>query len=221
MQHSVHTLSSGISVLLNLDNLLSGKLYWTELHYRVLPMCEGKAITSSNKLHSFHVWTPNTVEFFEFQKGGRRVTFQCMEWSSSEQEVMIDTPAASLQRHNGTKEQKTNMKLMSKALGFCLWSCIGVISEEGPCPCTTLLSKPPLTIPAGVRREEDKGSSLWGMEAVVMRGMSRGRMGLEVTAGLWPDERGSCGAKRLFWHHDWAPWAKVPNPYYMDKDPAD
>lgn len=71
---------------------------------------------------------------------------------------MIDTPAESLQRPIGTKEQKTNMKLMSKALGFCLWSCIGVISEEGPCPCTSLLSTP--TIPTGVWHEEGQGSSL-------------------------------------------------------------
>lgn len=72
----------------------------------------------------------------------RLLTFQCLQWSPRRQEVMIDTPAASLQRGSGTKEQKTNMKLMSKALGFCLWSCIGVISEEGPCPCTSLLSTP-------------------------------------------------------------------------------
>lgn len=65
---------------------------------------------------------------------------------------MIDTPAVSLQRHSGTKEQKTNMKLMSKALGFCFWSCIGVISEEGPCPCIRLLSTPPSLLGSGMRR---------------------------------------------------------------------
>lgn len=62
---------------------------------------------------------------------------------------MIDTPAAT---HNGTKEQKTNIKLMSKALGFCLWSCIGVISEEGPCPCTSLLSTSRFLLGSGMRR---------------------------------------------------------------------
>lgn len=82
----------------------------------------------------------------------RPVTFQCTEWSSGKREVMIDTPAVSLQRRNGTKEQKTNMKLMSKALGFCLWSCIGVISEEGPCPCISLLSTPPSPLGSGMRR---------------------------------------------------------------------
>lgn len=48
------------------------------------------------------------------------VIFQSIKWSLGKQEVMIDNPAVSLQRTTGTKEQKTNMKLMSKALSFCL-----------------------------------------------------------------------------------------------------
>lgn len=73
---------------------------------------------------------------------------------------MIDIPAAHQQRRSTTNEQKTNIKLMSKALGFCPWSCIGVISEEGPCPCTSFLSTPSSSpIPTGVCHEEGPGSS--------------------------------------------------------------
>lgn len=62
----------------------------------------------------------------------------------AEQEVMIDTPGASPQKaESSTKEQSSDIKAVSKAPGFCLWSCIGVISEEGPCPSTSLLSTPP------------------------------------------------------------------------------
>lgn len=88
----------------------------------------------------------------------RLVTLLSIEWSSGKQEVMIDMPAASPQRSNGTTEQKTNMKLMSKAFCFCLWSCIGVISEEDPCPC---IKHPPLFFSSlGVWHEEVQGISL-------------------------------------------------------------
>lgn len=145
----------------------------------------------------------------------RPVTFQCIKQCSGKQEVMIDTPVASLQRHNGTKEQKTNMKLMSKALSFCLWSWIGVISEEGPCPCPSFLSIP--LPPHWGLAWGGLGQLTWGN----VWSLSQGWTGLEVMAGLWPDEQGSCEAKGLFWHHDWAPWAEVPNPYYMHKGTAD
>lgn len=118
------------------------------------------------QIHYIHfMFDHQTAEFFEFENGGL--------YASSHFSVhglkLWSTPLQPVQRYNGTKEQKTNMKLMSKALGFCLWSCIGVISEEGPCPCTSLLSTPlPIPIPAGVRHEEGKGSSLGGMEGVVV-----------------------------------------------------
>lgn len=133
----------------------------------------------------------------------RLVTLQSIEWSSGKQEVMIDMPAASPQRSNGTTEQKTNMKLMSKAFCFCLWSCIGVISEEDPCPC--IKHPPPFFFPhwgSGMRRSR---ASHWGNGRSGQRAMSQGSTGLEVTASLWLDEPESCDAKRLFWHHDWAP----------------
>lgn len=58
----------------------------------------------------------------------------------AKQEVMIDTPGASPQKAESlTKEQSSGIKAVSKAPGFCLRSCIGVISEEGPCPSTSLL----------------------------------------------------------------------------------
>lgn len=128
MQHSTHALSLGIFVLLNLDNLLSGMSYWTELHYLVQPMCEGKEIIRSNKLHSFHVWTPNTVEFFEFEN--------CWLYASSHFSVhgMELRQAGSYDRHpcsestkaqwnKGTKDQyETDVKgsrLLSLELYWC------------------------------------------------------------------------------------------------------
>lgn len=143
-----------------------------------------------------------------------RHTFFFFFWQHLEikQEVMIDTPAASPQRLGWTKEQKTNIKPMSKAVGFCLWSCIGVISEEGPCPSTSFLStppnQPPPPPPARVCcHEEGKGSSLREMEGLVVGATSPGRTGLEVTAGLWPHERGSRRAKEAFL----ASWLSSPS----------
>lgn len=90
---------------------------------------------------------------------------------------------------------------MSKALSFCLWSCIGVISEEGPLPLHQFsIDHPHPRWGSAMRRA--RGAHLGGMEGLVVRATSPGRTGLEVVAGLWPDERGSCDAKRLFWHHD-------------------
>lgn len=86
--------------------------------------------------------------------------FSTWNETQAKQEVMIDIPAAQLQRPSTTNEQKTNIKLMSKALGFCLLSCIGVISEEGPCPCTSVLSTPLPPSFYGVCHEEGRGRSL-------------------------------------------------------------
>lgn len=102
---------------------------------------------------------------------------------------MIDTPAASPQRLGRTKEQKTNIKPMSKAVGFCLWSCIGVISEEGPCPSTSFLSTPPdqpppPPPPARVCcHEEGEGSSLREMEGAGRRGRVPGEDGVRSHGG--------------------------------------
>ena len=74
-------------------------------------------------------------------------------------------PAGRLQRHNGTKEQKTNMKLMSKAFCFCLWSCIGVISEEGPWSYI----KPPQS-PLGSGMKRARAAHFGEMEGVVVAG---------------------------------------------------
>lgn len=58
----------------------------------------------------------------------------------AEQEVMIDTPSPQ-KAESWTKEQSGGIKAVSEAPGFCLCSCIGVISEEGPCP--SIDSAPP------------------------------------------------------------------------------
>lgn len=61
MQRSVRALSLGISVLLNLENLLS--LTAQSHDTCVLTMCEGKEIINSDKFRSFHVPPPNTVKY--------------------------------------------------------------------------------------------------------------------------------------------------------------
>lgn len=127
-----------------------------------------------------------------------------------------DTPAPCPRRLCPTKEQKTCIKLMSEAPSARFWSCIGVISRESP--STRFLSTLSFTPPG---HEEGQSSSLGGPERLAIQGTSPGKTGLEVTAGLWPDEGGSCDAKRLSWHHGWAPWAKVPYPYYMHQGLAD
>lgn len=117
--------------------------------------------------------------------------------------------------NKGTKDQ---YKADVRGSHASLWSCIGVISLEGPCPCTSFLSTLSFT-PVG--HKDGQSSSLGGRERLRIQGTSPGKAGSEVTTGLWPEEGGSCKAKRLFWHHDWAPRAKVPYPYYMHQGAVD
>lgn len=219
MQSGMHALSLGMFVWLNVDNLLqkvslgrdelSGSVYAWEKRYNKLKLITFISCLNNKCKSSL---SSKTVGFTP------PVTCQCTEWSPGKQEVMIHTLGARQQRPSGTKEQNTNMKLMSKAPGFCLWSCIGVISEEGPCPCISLLSTP--SYPRWGLALGEAGQLSWGewKEWLCRVCPKGGGARSEVIAGLWPDDRGSCDAKRLFWLYD---WDSLPNPYYMQKGPAD
>ncbi|KAM7391726.1 hypothetical protein PAMP_022389 [Pampus punctatissimus] len=59
------------------------------------------------------------------------------------------------------EQWETNMKLMSKALSFYLRGCIGVISEEGPCPCASPLSTLLSLLGSDIRRARAAHLGKW------------------------------------------------------------